>query len=107
MASYTEDMPRSAWSAALETCHGAPTIIRRILDWLLWITDVLDLLAQPHKIQEMIIFISEFISGLYMMSVDQSNQCQIVERLLNVKLEPVLRYPTYHFQNETSFFPSL
>jgi hypothetical protein len=49
MTSYTEDIPRSAWSAALETYHGASTIIRRILDWLLWIIDVLELLAQPHN----------------------------------------------------------
>jgi hypothetical protein len=49
MASCTEDMPRSAWSVALETYHSASTIIRRILDWLLWIIDVLDLLAQPHN----------------------------------------------------------
>jgi hypothetical protein len=49
MTSYTEDMFRSAWSVALETYHGASTIIRRILDWLLWIIDVLDLLAQPNN----------------------------------------------------------
>jgi hypothetical protein len=49
MTSCTEDMPRSAWSVAMETYHGAPTIIPRILDWLLWIIDVLDLLAQPHN----------------------------------------------------------
>jgi hypothetical protein len=49
MTSCTEDMPRSAWSVALETYHGASTIIRRILDWLLWIIDILDLLAQPHN----------------------------------------------------------
>jgi hypothetical protein len=48
MTSCTEDMPRSEWSVALETYHGA-SIIRRILDWLLWIADVLDLLAQPHN----------------------------------------------------------
>jgi hypothetical protein len=41
MASCTEDMPRSAWSVALETYHGASTVIRRILDWLLWSIDVL------------------------------------------------------------------
>jgi hypothetical protein len=35
-------MPRSAWSVALETYHGASTIIRRILDWLLWIIDVFE-----------------------------------------------------------------
>jgi hypothetical protein len=49
MTSCMEDKPRSAWSVALETYHGASTIIRRILDWLLWITDVLDLLGQPHN----------------------------------------------------------
>jgi hypothetical protein len=49
MTSCTEDMPRSAWSVALETYHGASTIIRRILDCLLWITDVLGLLAQPNN----------------------------------------------------------
>jgi hypothetical protein len=49
MTSCTEDMPRSAWSVALETYRGASAIIRRILDWLLWIIDVLDLLAQPHN----------------------------------------------------------
>jgi hypothetical protein len=49
MTSCTEDMPRSAWSVALETYHGASTIISRILNWLLWINDVLDLLAQPHN----------------------------------------------------------
>jgi hypothetical protein len=49
MTSCMEDMPRSAWSVALETYHGASTIIRRILDWLLLIIDVLDLLAQPHN----------------------------------------------------------
>jgi hypothetical protein len=42
-------MPRSAWSVELETYHGASTIIRRILDWLLWFIDVLNLLAQPHN----------------------------------------------------------
>jgi hypothetical protein len=42
-------MPRSACSVALETYHGASTIILRILDWLLWVTDMLDLLAQPHN----------------------------------------------------------
>jgi hypothetical protein len=35
--------------AALETYHGAPIIILRILNWLLWIIDILDLLAQPHN----------------------------------------------------------
>jgi hypothetical protein len=49
MASCTYDMPRSACSAALETYHGASTIILRILDRLLWIIDILDLLAQPHN----------------------------------------------------------
>jgi hypothetical protein len=49
MASCMEDMPRSAWSVALETYHGASTIIRRILVWLLLIIYVLDLLAQPHN----------------------------------------------------------
>jgi hypothetical protein len=33
MASCTYDMPRSACSVALETCHGASTIILRILDY--------------------------------------------------------------------------
>jgi hypothetical protein len=32
MASRTYDMPRSACSVALETDHGASTIILRILD---------------------------------------------------------------------------
>jgi hypothetical protein len=36
MTSCTYDMPRSACSIALETYHGASTIILRILDWLLW-----------------------------------------------------------------------
>jgi hypothetical protein len=49
MTSCTEDMPRSAWIVALETYHGASTIIRRILDWLFWTIDVLDLLAQPRN----------------------------------------------------------
>jgi hypothetical protein len=49
MTSCTEDMPRSAWSVAWETYYGASTVIRRILDWLLWIIVVLDLLAQPHN----------------------------------------------------------
>jgi hypothetical protein len=49
MTSCTYDMPRSARSVALETYHGASTIILRILDWLLWITGMLDLLAQPHN----------------------------------------------------------
>jgi hypothetical protein len=49
MTSCTEDMPRSAWRVALETDHGASPIIRRILDWLLWLIDVSDLLAQPHN----------------------------------------------------------
>jgi hypothetical protein len=49
MTSFTEDMPRPAWSVALKTYHDASTIIRRILDWLLWIIDVLDLLAQSHN----------------------------------------------------------
>jgi hypothetical protein len=35
MTSCTYDMPRSACSVALETHHGASTIILRILDWLL------------------------------------------------------------------------
>jgi hypothetical protein len=42
-------MPRSASTVALETYHGASTIILRTLDWLLWIIDMLDLLAQPHN----------------------------------------------------------
>jgi hypothetical protein len=49
MASCTYYMPRSACSVALETYHGASTINLRILDWLLWIIDILDLLAQPHN----------------------------------------------------------
>jgi hypothetical protein len=49
MTSCTYDMPRSAYSVALETYHGASTIILRILDWLFWIIDMLDLLAQPHN----------------------------------------------------------
>jgi hypothetical protein len=49
MTSCTEDMPRSAWSVALETYHDASTVIRRILDWFLWIIDILDLLGQPHN----------------------------------------------------------
>jgi hypothetical protein len=49
MASCTYDMPRSACSVALETYHGASTIILRILDWLLCIIEMLDLLAQPHN----------------------------------------------------------
>jgi hypothetical protein len=36
-------MPRLACSVALETYHGASTIILRILDLLLWIIDMLDL----------------------------------------------------------------
>jgi hypothetical protein len=47
--SCTYDMPRSACSVALETYHGASTVVLRILDWLLWIIDMLDLLAQPHN----------------------------------------------------------
>jgi hypothetical protein len=43
------DMPRLARGVALGTYHGASTIILRILDWLLWIIDILDLLAQPHN----------------------------------------------------------
>jgi hypothetical protein len=34
MASCRYDMPRSACSVALQTYHGASTIILRILDWL-------------------------------------------------------------------------
>jgi hypothetical protein len=49
MASCTYGMPRSACSVTLEIYHGASTIILRILDWLLWIIDMLDLLAQPHN----------------------------------------------------------
>jgi hypothetical protein len=49
MTSCMEDMPRSAWSVALETYHGASTIICRVLDWLLCIIDVLYLLVQPHN----------------------------------------------------------
>jgi hypothetical protein len=49
MTSCTYDMPRSACSVALETYHGASTMILRILDWLLWIIDMLDLLAEPHN----------------------------------------------------------
>jgi hypothetical protein len=49
MTSCTYDMPRSACSVALETYHGASTIILMIWDWLLWIIDMLDLLAQPHN----------------------------------------------------------
>jgi hypothetical protein len=49
MTSCTYNMPRSACSVALETYHGASTIILRILDWLLWIIDMLDLLAKPHN----------------------------------------------------------
>jgi hypothetical protein len=47
MTSCTKDMPRSAWSVALETHNGASPIIRRILDWLLWLIDVLDFLCSP------------------------------------------------------------
>jgi hypothetical protein len=47
--SCTYDMPRSACSVVLETYHGASTIILKILDWLLWIIDMLDLLVQPHN----------------------------------------------------------
>jgi hypothetical protein len=43
MTSCMYDMPRSACSVALETYHGASTIILRILDWLLWIIDMFDL----------------------------------------------------------------
>jgi hypothetical protein len=49
MTSCTYNMPRSACSVALETYHGASTIILRILDWLLCIIEMLDLLAQPHN----------------------------------------------------------
>jgi hypothetical protein len=49
MTFCTYHIPRSACSLALETYHGASTIILRILDWLLWIIDMLDLLAQPHN----------------------------------------------------------
>jgi hypothetical protein len=49
MTSCTYDMPRSACSVALETYHGASTIILRILHWLPWIIEMLDLLAQPHN----------------------------------------------------------
>jgi hypothetical protein len=49
MAPCTYDMPRSACSVALETNHGASTIILRILDWLLCITEMLDLQAEPHN----------------------------------------------------------
>jgi hypothetical protein len=43
MTSCTYGMPRSACSVALETYHGASTIILRILDWLLCIIVMLDL----------------------------------------------------------------
>jgi hypothetical protein len=43
MTSCTYDIPRSACSVALETYHGASTIILRILDRLLWIIDILDI----------------------------------------------------------------
>jgi hypothetical protein len=49
MSSCTYDMPRSACSVALETYHGASAIFLRILDWLLWIIEMLDLLEQPHN----------------------------------------------------------
>jgi hypothetical protein len=49
MTSCTYDMPRSACNVAFETYHGASTIVLRILDRLLWIIDMLDLLAQPHN----------------------------------------------------------
>jgi hypothetical protein len=49
MASWTNDIPRSVWSVALETYHGASAIILRILDWLLWIIVMLDLLEHPHN----------------------------------------------------------
>jgi hypothetical protein len=42
LTSCTYDMPRSACSVALETYHGASTIILRILYWLLWIIDMLE-----------------------------------------------------------------
>jgi hypothetical protein len=45
MASCTYDIPRSACSVTLKTYHGASTIILGTLDWLLWIIDMLDLLA--------------------------------------------------------------
>jgi hypothetical protein len=43
------DMSRLACSVALETYRGASTVILRILDWPLWIIDILDLLAQPYN----------------------------------------------------------
>jgi hypothetical protein len=49
MASCMYDMPRSACSVALETYHGASTIILRILDWLLWIIDMLDIWSNKNK----------------------------------------------------------
>jgi hypothetical protein len=49
MTSCTYDMPRSACGVALETYHGASTMIVRILDLLLCIIEMLDLLAQPHN----------------------------------------------------------
>jgi hypothetical protein len=42
MTSCTYDMPRSTCSVAWEPCHGASTIILRILDWLLYIDILFD-----------------------------------------------------------------
>jgi hypothetical protein len=58
MTSCTYDMPSSACSVALETYHGASTIILRILDWFLWIIDILDLLAQPHNSRPYVLWTS-------------------------------------------------
>ena len=49
MTSWTVDIPRSVWSVALETYHGAFAIILKILDWLLWIIVIFDLLEHPHS----------------------------------------------------------
>jgi hypothetical protein len=49
MTSCTYDMLRSACSVALETCHGASTILLGILGQLLWIIDILDYGDERHR----------------------------------------------------------
>jgi len=49
MTSSTVGIPRSSWTIALVTYHGASTVARCILDWHLCMIAVLDLEAQPHN----------------------------------------------------------
>jgi hypothetical protein len=49
MTSETVGMFRSLWVVWLETYQGALRIVRRTLDWKLWMRWMLAGLAEPHR----------------------------------------------------------